>query len=78
MSVRVFVILHEARLMRMWMLVTVSVVTVLMLVLDVVVTVQDVRMRMGHIPVAVLVSVRRSHPCSIPGRFYSSRFLNRI
>jgi hypothetical protein len=76
--VRVFVILHEARLMGVRMRVTLPVVTVLMLVLDVVVIMQDVRMRMSHIPVAVLVSVRRSHSCSIPGRFYSSRSPNRL
>jgi hypothetical protein len=61
LSVRVFVILYEAALMGMRVVVGLPVVAVFVFVLDVFMIVQDVRVRMRHIPVRVLVCVFRGH-----------------
>lgn len=59
---------YEVSLMNVRMHVSLPAVTVLMLMLNVLMLVQNVRVRMRYIPVAVLVSVLRGHLCSIPGR----------
>lgn len=53
-SVRVFVILYEAALMGVRVRVGLPVVAVFVFVLDVLMIMQDVRVRMRHIPVRVL------------------------
>ena len=60
-SVRVFVILDQARLVSVWMGMGLPVVAVFVLVLDVVVVVQDVGMRMRLIPMGVLMGVLCGH-----------------
>lgn len=60
-SVRVFVILDQARLVSVWMGMGLPVVAVFVLVLDVVVVVQDVGMRMWLIPMGVLMGVLCGH-----------------
>jgi hypothetical protein len=56
------VILFEITLVGVRVRVGLPVVAVFVLVLDVLMIVQDVRMCMCHIPVRVLVSVLRGHP----------------
>lgn len=73
MSVRVFVILYETRLVGMGVGVGLPIVAVFVLVFDVVVIVQDVGMRMCHILVGVLMGVLCGHrPCSLPGGIASA------
>jgi hypothetical protein len=65
LSVRVLVVLGEARFVRVEMGVDLPVVAVLVLVFHVLVLMQDVSMRMRHISVGVLVGVWCGHlPCS--------------
>lgn len=62
---RVFVLLFEAFLVNMWVCVGLPVVAVFVLVLDVLMVVQDMRMRMRQFVVRVLVSVRCGHQSSV-------------
>jgi hypothetical protein len=62
LSVRVFVILFEVVLVGMLVCVGLPVVAVLVLVLDMLMVMQDVRVCMHYIPVRVFVSVLRGHP----------------
>lgn len=61
----VFVLLFEAFLVNMWMCVVLPVVAVFVLVLDVLMVVQDMRVRMRQFVVRVLVSVRCGHRSSV-------------
>ena len=56
-SVRVFVSVLKVLFVDVRVLVGLSAVTVLVLVLDVLMIVQDVRVRMRHVPVCVLMGV---------------------
>ncbi len=56
--VRVFVSVFKALFVDMWVLVSLSVVTVLVRVLDMPMIVQDVCVRMCHVPVCMLMGVR--------------------
>lgn len=56
-SVRVFVDVLELLLVNVWVGVRVSVVAVFMLVLDVIVIMQGVRVGVRHIPMRVLMGV---------------------
>jgi hypothetical protein len=66
--VRVFVILYEVALMGMRVCVGLPVMAVFVLVLNMVMIMQDVRVRMRHVLVGVLVSVLRGHSCPLSGR----------
>lgn len=72
------VILYEGLLVGVRVGVGLPVVAVFVLMLDVLVIVQDVRMGMGRIRMAVLVSVLRGHPYSVLGRFHSVRSPNHL
>lgn len=71
MSVRVFVILFEVLLVGMRVRVGLPVVAVFVLMINMIVIVQSVRVCMRHIPVRVLVSVRCGHLCSVSGSYRS-------
>jgi hypothetical protein len=68
----VFVILYEVALMGMRVCVGLPVMAVLVLVLNMVMIMQDVRVRMRHIPVGVLVNVLRGQLCPLSGRLAMS------
>jgi hypothetical protein len=70
----VVVILYEALLVSVRVRVGLSVVAVFVLVIDVLMIVQDVRVAMRRIAVSVFMSVLSGHSCSITGRINSGEF----
>lgn len=60
---RVIVSVLNVAVVDMRVLVGLSIVAVLMCVLDMLMIMLEMRMRVRHVPVRMLMSVRRRHPC---------------